>query len=108
MGFVDTHYLLREEEYYKFRSPKPKPIPGAYLIQKTPFVDFIRVTRPDGSSRSFHTKNRDLNLNLLNIGIPADKQDQVLSHVMNFQSAYIRIDHADNWGVPQSTLPSTN
>jgi hypothetical protein len=103
MGFVDTHFLLREEEYYKFRSPKPVPIAGAYLIQRTPFVDFVRVTRPDGSSKSFHTKSPSLHKKLLEIGIPRDKQDKVLSHVMNFQAAYLRIEHADNWGTPPTT-----
>jgi hypothetical protein len=103
MGFVDTHYLLREEEYYKFRSPKPKPMAGAYLIQRTPFVDFIRVTRPDGSSRSFYLKNRSITKSLLDIGISEEKQEKVLGHVMNFQSAYLKIDYADNWGDPPNT-----
>ncbi len=102
MGFIDTHFLLRDEEYYKFRTPKPKPIPGAYLLQKTPFVDFIKVTRPDGSSRSFYTRGQGLSKKLENIGIPPDRQDRVLSHVMNFQSAYIRVDNAENWGSPSS------
>lgn len=103
MGFVDTHYLLREEEYYKFRSPKPEPMPGAYLIQRPPYIDFIKVTRPDGSSKSFFLRSKDINKKLLSIGIPLKKQDKLLSHVMNFQSAYIRIDYADNWGVPSNT-----
>jgi hypothetical protein len=103
MGFVDTHFLLREEEYYKFKSPKPEPMAGCYLLQRAPFTDFLRITRPDGSSKSFHTRNPNFSRNLRNIGIPDDKQDKVISHVMNFQSAYIKVDYADNWGVPLST-----
>ena len=103
MGFIDTHLLLKEKDYYEFRSPKPIPLAGAYLIQKAPFVDFLKVTRPDGSSRSFYMRNPDFNKRLADIGIPLDKQDRVVSHAMNFQSAYVRVDNADNWGKPLNT-----
>ena len=103
MGFIDTHFLLRDDEYYKFRSSKPEPMPGAYLIQKTPFVDFIKVTRPDGSSRSFHTRSPSLPKKLMGIGIPLEKQDRVLAHAMNFQAAYVKVDFAENWGSKLNT-----
>ena len=103
MGFIDTHFLLKPEEYYKFRSPKPEPMPGAYLVQRPPFIDFIKVTRPDGSSRSFFMRNASTSKKLSDIGIPKDKQETLINHVMNFQSAYIRVDHAESWGSPPNT-----
>lgn len=98
MGFIETHFLLDEQEYYKFRSPKPEPKPGCYLITRRPYMDFIKVTRPDGSTKSFFLRDRAVAKKLENLGIPQEKQERILSHVMNFQSAYVRVDYAETWG----------
>ena len=105
-GFIETHLFLKEEDYYKFRSPKPTPRPGVYLIQRIPHSPIIRVTRPDASSKVFSTTNRVMPRQLAEIGIAEDRQDRLLSHVYNFGNAYVRVDFADNWGKPPTPITS--
>lgn len=99
LTFTEQHFGLSEKEYYQFKTEKPVARPGIYLIYRSPFSQRLQITKPDGSKRVI-MMDRRMPVELAKIGVGIDRQDRIITHVCNFQWAYARVEHADNWGQP--------
>lgn len=87
----------READYYKFKTELPTVEIGHYMISRRPRSNYIRVTRCDGSAKTFRA-DAQMALKLKRIGIPLKAQDEILTKVWNFGHQIIKVKNAETWG----------
>lgn len=98
MNFSTVANLFRREpDYYRFKTEAPTVEPGHYMISRRPRSNFIRVTRCDGSSKTFRA-DAQMAAKLRAIGVPLRAQDAILTKVWNFGHQIVKVKNAETWG----------